>query len=125
MELVWRSQTQRARKGLVTITDSTRVTATIVAAPIRLQYFINWHSWRVTYTKWPNRMILSCLYIVEIAVYEAINKLGFSSLKPQQMMAINAFIDRRDVFVVLPTGFGKTVFYHRYSNTGIGNAHVI
>ena len=54
--------------------------------------------------------VVSC-YIVESAVYKAINKLGFSSLKPQQMMAINAFIDRRDVFVVLPTGFRKTVFY--------------
>ena len=36
-------------------------------------------------------------------------KLGFSSLKPPQMMAISAFIDRRDVFVVFPTGFGKTL----------------
>ena len=52
--------------------------------------------------------VVSCSF-VESAVYKEINKLGFSSLKPQQMMAINAFIDRRDVFVVLPTGFGKTV----------------
>ena len=49
------------------------------------------------------------LSIVESAVYKAINKLGFSLLKPQQMMAISAFIDRRDVFVVLPTDFGKTL----------------
>ena len=49
--------------------------------------------------------------IVEGAVYKAINKLGFSSLKPQQMMAISAFIDRRDVFVVLPTCFGKTLCF--------------
>ena len=49
--------------------------------------------------------------IVESTVYKAINKLGFSSLKPQQMMAISAFIERRDVFVVLSTGFGKTLCF--------------
>ena len=27
------------------------------------------------------------------------------------MMAISAFIERRDVFVVLPTGFGKTLCF--------------
>ena len=46
--------------------------------------------------------------VLRSTVESAINKLGFSSLKPQQMMAISAFIDRGDVFVVLPTGF---VFY--------------
>ena len=59
--------------------------------------------------------VVSCSF-VESAVYKAINKLGFSSLKPQQMMAINAFIDRRDVFVVLPTGFGKTLCFTRLRN---------
>ena len=49
--------------------------------------------------------------IVESAVYKAINKLGFSSLKPQQMMAISEFIDWRDVFVVPPTGFRKTLCF--------------
>ena len=43
---------------------------------------------------------------VETAVNKAISKLGFSSLKPQQMMAINEFINGRVVFVVLPTAFG-------------------
>ena len=52
--------------------------------------------------------VLSCS-IEESTVYKAINTLGFSSLKPQQMMAISAFIERRDVFVVPPTGFGKTL----------------
>ena len=60
-----------------------------------------------------NDMLLHSIHsIVESAVYQAINKLGFSSLKPQQMMAISAFIDRRDVFVVLSTGFGgKTLCF--------------
>ena len=53
-------------------------------------------------------MLVPC--IVESAVYRAINKLGFSSVKYQQMMVINEFIRNRDVFVVLPTGFAKTLF---------------
>jgi len=39
---------------------------------------------------------------VETAVYSTIKKLGYSSVKPQQMM-IREFINRRDTFVVLPT----------------------
>ena len=39
------------------------------------------------------------------------NKLGFSSVKPQQMIAINEFINGKDVFVALPTGFGKTMCF--------------
>ena len=54
--------------------------------------------------------VLSCS-IVESTVYKAINTLGFSSLKPQQMMAISAFIEWRDVFVVPLTGFGKTLCF--------------
>ena len=46
-------------------------------------------------------MLVPC--IVESAVYRAINKLGFSSVKYQQMMVINEFIRNRDVFVVLRT----------------------
>ena len=41
--------------------------------------------------------------IVESAVHRAINKLGFSSVKSQQMMVITEFINNRDVFVVLPS----------------------
>ena len=43
------------------------------------------------------------LYSLENAVNKAVNKLGFSLVKPQQMMASNEFINGRDVFVVLPT----------------------
>ena len=32
-------------------------------------------------------------------------------MKPQQMMVVSEFINRRDVFVVLPTGFGKTLCF--------------
>ena len=33
------------------------------------------------------------------------------TLKPEQRSALKAFIDKRDVFCVLPTGFGKSLIY--------------
>ena len=44
---------------------------------------------------------------VETAVNKAVNKLGFSSLKSQQMMAINEFINGRRV---------RSSFYHICEN---------
>ena len=38
----------------------------------------------------------------------AIQKLGYSQLKPEQLKVIMEFIRGKDVFAVLPTGFGKT-----------------
>ena len=32
-------------------------------------------------------------------------------LKEEQRNAIKAFVDRKDVFAVLPTGFGKSLIY--------------
>ena len=37
--------------------------------------------------------------------------LGYSQLKPEQHQAIAAFIEGHDVFVSLPTGFGKTLHF--------------
>ena len=33
-------------------------------------------------------------------------------LKEEQRNAIKAFVDRKDVFAVLPTGSGKSLMYH-------------
>ena len=32
-------------------------------------------------------------------------------LKEEQRNAIKAFVDRKDVFAILPTGFGKSLIY--------------
>ena len=40
-----------------------------------------------------------------------IQKLGYTKLKPEQMNVIISFLSDRDVFAVLPTGFGKTLCY--------------
>ena len=45
--------------------------------------------------------------IVHVAAAEA----GFQDLKPEQMQAILELIDGRDIFVSLPTGYGKSLLY--------------
>ena len=44
-------------------------------------------------------------------VQEAFTKLGYDRVKPEQMTGIEAFISGIDVFVTLPTGFGKSLIY--------------
>ena len=45
--------------------------------------------------------------IVRVAAAEA----GFQDLKPEQMQAILEFIDGRDIFVSLSTGYGISLIY--------------
>ena len=42
---------------------------------------------------------------------KAVRSLGFQQLKEQQRQAILAFVGGRDVFVALPTGYGKSLIY--------------
>ena len=44
-------------------------------------------------------------------VAEACQSLGFERLKPQQMTAVLKFMEGNDVFVALPTGFGKSAIF--------------
>ena len=47
--------------------------------------------------------------LIEAAVIEAASVIGFSTLKDEQKFCICEFVKGRDVFAVLPTGFGKTI----------------
>ena len=38
-------------------------------------------------------------------------KLSLSSLKQKQKEAVLQSLSKKDVFVMLPTGFGKTIYY--------------
>ena len=44
-------------------------------------------------------------------IEECAQKMGYESLKRQQKEAIFWFVQKRDVFVTLPTGFGKSICY--------------
>lgn len=44
-------------------------------------------------------------------VSSAARDLGYDSLKPEQEIALLSFLRRQDVFVSLPTGYGKSLCY--------------
>ena len=48
---------------------------------------------------------------LEQAISEAAEKLGFQQLKPKQSEAVKAFVEGRDVFVSLLTGYRKSIIY--------------
>ena len=45
------------------------------------------------------------------AATEAIQPLGYSTMKPEQLQVVSGIVSVRDVFAVLPTGFGKSLCY--------------
>ena len=44
-------------------------------------------------------------------IVESGKKLGFDKLKDKQIEAVRHFIEGKDVFVSLPTGYGKSIIY--------------
>ena len=45
------------------------------------------------------------------AITATADELGYSSLKRQQQVVVSSFVSGKDVFVALPTGFGKSLCY--------------
>ena len=81
--------------------------ATIVAAPIRLQYFLIAYLARNVV-----KMAVRCDEdVVKSVISRCIQKLGYTQLKPEQLKVILEFLNGRDVFAVLPTGYGKTLCF--------------
>ena len=46
-----------------------------------------------------------------MACREAASSLGYQTLKEEQLDVITSFVKGKDVFAVLPTGFGKSLCY--------------
>ncbi|XP_065917244.1 ATP-dependent DNA helicase Q1-like [Dysidea avara] len=47
----------------------------------------------------------------ERTILDVAEKMGIANLKPKQLEAISAFLSGRDVFVSLPTGYGKSIIF--------------
>ena len=45
------------------------------------------------------------------AATEVIQRLGYSTMKPEQLHVVSGIVSARDAFAVLPTGFGKSLCY--------------
>ena len=48
---------------------------------------------------------------VRAVVIESARQLGYTKLKERQVEAVEAFIKGHDMFISLPTGYGKSVIY--------------
>ena len=48
---------------------------------------------------------------IDKSIEAAARLLGYPSLKQEQKIVINQFLAGKDVFTVLPTGFGKTLCF--------------
>ena len=48
---------------------------------------------------------------IKTAITLSGKKLGYGELKDKQVEAVASFMQGRDVFVSLPTGFGKSIIY--------------
>ena len=48
---------------------------------------------------------------VKLVCEQAAKAIGYQELKREQLNAMTEFVSGRDVFVVLPTGFGKSLIY--------------
>ena len=49
--------------------------------------------------------------IARACILQAAGELGYSAMKPEQVEVALNFVGGRDVFAILPTGFGKSLCY--------------
>ena len=54
---------------------------------------------------------MAAAMIHERAVSDSVREMGLTTLKPKQLEAVLAFLDGKDTFVSLPTGYRKSIIY--------------
>src|SRR4029434_384290 len=64
-----------------------------------------------------------CRWRAEMCRFKSVLEDSAFILNKEQRNTIKAFVDRKDVFAVLPTGFGKSLIY-QLAPMKIGRAHV-
>ena len=52
-----------------------------------------------------------CTMDMKTAITESGEQLGYDKLRVKQIEAITSFLQGNDVFVSLPTGYGKSIIY--------------
>ena len=48
---------------------------------------------------------------LDAVIIRASQRLGYSSVRDKQLLAIRTFMEGNDVFISLPTGSGKSLYY--------------
>lgn len=48
---------------------------------------------------------------MEVTITESASSLGYSQLKVEQREAVRALMEGNNVFVALPTGYGKSIIF--------------
>ena len=79
----------------------------MIACPIRLQERCEIFIARVFANGSRPGMDQRVLY----AATEGIQRIGYSTMKPEQLQVVSGIVSVRDVFAVLPTRFGKSLCY--------------
>ena len=49
--------------------------------------------------------------LVDATIHHAVREAGLEKLKAEQVRVISEFVSGKDVFVSLPTGYGKSLCY--------------
>ena len=62
-----------------------------------------------------NEPVIKPVHLVRMEIRDAARsaarELGYANLKPEQLDVVEAFVKGRDVFAVLPTGYGKSLCF--------------
>ena len=59
----------------------------------------------------PAPLFSLCMSLLAAHIHDAASALGVITLKPEQEEAITNFVQGKDVFLALPTGYGKNLCY--------------